>query len=808
MRLTRVIPVLLACAAGLPALDTVTIETVTPVIEESAPVAATVARVVRTGSSGNLRVPIIASSTTGFTLVAGATPVTFTGNRAVVTIPDGATSIDLAMQPIDDTVVETSVQVSFTAQISLSTPLAYILGAETSADITVADDDMIVRWDVVRALGEEGVSGDLPPEIVAGIRFRTRSGTSASQYERRTSYQFISSTTALTTKPVAELGTDYRASLFPRQSGQSAGTSGLATEMRSAAFRPTKEGGGWSGIKTLTDDTASKGTGIVRVERTSDSELAGNSLTYGERRVESDGVLRREFKLSIGDLVQFGESNPERKYYTVTSITSGSATGAVWNIGISPDLAEDVDGDTLIRNTRDLDLVGSEPGETLVFGRGITGADIILTPLYDSVFEGSETIPMRLVDNNVSSLDSKQMFTGVIADDDLTVDIRAGQDAGRPGTPGYVIVRLSEPLSQPITVGYDVVDVGSRFATEGVDFRVLPRKVTVPARETEVRIQVEPIGSGAVSESVTIKLNDSYDFKTAGLAGGSADPSATIHIVPLSGTISVRSATAAGAESGTPTDPAFRISVARAAGVTGAIGVEYSMSGTATEGSDYDDLTGTATIPAGQNEVIVPVRVRNDAVSESTETVILTIRPVAGYQIDAAAASATATITDDEPTISVSAVGAVDEDAAPVSFVLTYSGPTLSGSLQVAYSLSGSAAQGVDYTVAGVSGTASFVGLGGGVVAPVLVTIDPVVDGIVEGNETVTLKVISSTAYSAASASGATITIRDIDSPPPAGKPTTDSGSGGSSGCGLGSGLAAILAGLFAALRLGLRRRR
>ena len=59
--------------------------------------------------------------------------------------------------------------------------------------------------------------------------------------------------------------------------------------------------------------------------------------------------------------------------------------------------------------------------------------------------------------------------------------------------------------------------------------------------------------------------------------------------------------------------------------------VNYAVSGTAVNGSDYTALTGTITIPdtlSGADLTITPV---NDALAEGSESVTVTVLPGAGY---------------------------------------------------------------------------------------------------------------------------------------------------------------------------------
>jgi hypothetical protein len=99
-------------------------------------------------------------------------------------------------------------------------------------------------------------------------------------------------------------------------------------------------------------------------------------------------------------------------------------------------------------------------------------------------------------------------------------------------------------------------------------------------------------------------------------------------------------ATEAGTTTGT-----FRVS--RTGSTSGALTVYYTVSGTATPGSDYNALPGSATISAGSSTRTITVTPINDTLVESNETVIVTLSTNASYTVGSPS-SATVTITSDD----------------------------------------------------------------------------------------------------------------------------------------------------------------
>ncbi|MBW4662233.1 MAG: VCBS repeat-containing protein [Drouetiella hepatica Uher 2000/2452] len=219
----------------------------------------------------------------------------------------------------------------------------------------------------------------------------------------------------------------------------------------------------------------------------------------------------------------------------------------------------------------------------------------------------------------------------------------------------------------------------------------------------------------------------------------------------------------AGSNAAEPNTPgSFTLTLSQAA-PDGGITVSYSLSGTATNGSDYT-VPATTTIAAGQTTATVTVTPIDDALVEGTETVTLTLTDAARYNLGATTA-ATINLTDNDiiPVVTIAATDASAAEAGnnPGTFRFSRTGSTASA-LTVNYAIATGVGQaiGVDYTPV----------LTGSVVIPVGqtffdATLTPVNDALIEGNETVTLTLIDAPAYDlgAAATQTATVTIADND---------------------------------------------
>ena len=115
--------------------------------------------------------------------------------------------------------------------------------------------------------------------------------------------------------------------------------------------------------------------------------------------------------------------------------------------------------------------------------------------------------------------------------------------------------------------------------------------------------------------------------------------SATLPTVVISATDSAAS------ESGR--DPAVLTVSRSGTPITTALVVSYSVTGTATNGSDYDALARTISIPAGQMSATITLRPVDDSVVEPTETAIVTLATSPKYNLGSKK-SATIQITDND----------------------------------------------------------------------------------------------------------------------------------------------------------------
>lgn len=192
--------------------------------------------------------------------------------------------------------------------------------------------------------------------------------------------------------------------------------------------------------------------------------------------------------------------------------------------------------------------------------------------------------------------------------------------------------------------------------------------------------------------------------------------------------------------------------------------VYYDISGSASNGSDYEALSGSVTFGAGQTSVVVPIEVIGDADVEGDETVALSLRPDRLYELGNQTGG-TVTIAESATpqTVDIRAVDAdASEDGNAAMFVVERTGDT-SQALTVEYSVAGTATNGSDYGTSGMSG---FEALPGSVVIPVGATTATLAlvarhDYLAEGQESVVVNLGAGAGYVLGSEASATATIAD-----------------------------------------------
>jgi Calx-beta domain len=345
--------------------------------------------------------------------------------------------------------------------------------------------------------------------------------------------------------------------------------------------------------------------------------------------------------------------------------------------------------------------------------------------------------------------------TTITDNDSATVSIVNTTNGAEAGPVNGVMTVTQSAVSVTNTVvSYTVTGT----ATSGTDYTALAGSITIPAGSTTATISIPVIDDAIVevNETVIVTLNT----VTSGTSTTVGTPAAATNTITSNdvSTVSIASIT-----NGNETGPvAGVVRVTQTAVTTSNTVLTYTVSGTATSGSDFTALSGTVTITAGATTANINIPVINDILVEGNESVIITLTAVtSGLATLGAPLVATNTIADNDAPLVTIANTTNGNETGPVNGVFTVSQTAIPTTpIVIAYTVSGTATSGLDYTA--LSGTVTIPT--GSTTATI--TVPVINDLIVEGNETVivTLTAITSGAASLGATLIATNTIADNDS--------------------------------------------
>ncbi len=402
------------------------------------------------------------------------------------------------------------------------------------------------------------------------------------------------------------------------------------------------------------------------------------------------------------------------------------------------------------------------PGTVTILA-GQTTATIDVTVIDESLLEDDEYVTVTLTGTDNASINVDvlgQTATVVIADDDTaSVSITASDaTAGEPNDNGQFTITLSQISDKDTVINLAITGL----AENGVDYTNIPASVTIAAGQTIATIDVAVIDSNLVeeSETVVVTLLSTDDTDVTVNSGAST---ATVTITDDDTAVVQVAATDAVAGEAAD-DGQFTVSISNASDQDTVL--TYTITGSATAGSDHNATSGSITIAAGQTSATIDVQTINDLILEDNETIVLTLTGITAADsevtIDSAAAVAAITMTDDDTaTVSISANDATaTEPADDGQFTITMSAASDKNTV-ISFDVLGTAAEGNDYTV--ISRTATI--LAGQTTA----TIDiAVIDNtILEDNETVIVKLTGTSDLDVSvngAADTATVVIADNDS--------------------------------------------
>ncbi|HEY0170961.1 MAG TPA: Calx-beta domain-containing protein [Pyrinomonadaceae bacterium] len=606
-----------------------------------------------------------------------------------------------------------------TVNLTLSGPTGgATLGAQTTAVLTITDNDATPTLSVSDVTVTEGNSGTAPATSAAFAV--TLNGASAQTVT--VNYTTVNGTAAAP--------------------GDFAAASGTVT------FNP-----GETGAKNVTvsvvGDTTDEPNETFAVSLSSPSNATFAVVpddTFGVGNITDDDGAP---SLTLGDAtVTEGHAGTTAATFTVTLLPASGQTVTV-NYATANGTA-----------TAGSDYAAKSG--TLTFDPGQTSQTITVDVTGEMTPEAHEDFFVNL-SSPVNATFSDTQGKGTINNDDTTVGFLLSVDKnveaaeGNSGQKDFnFTVRLSHATVNAVTVNYSTAN---GTAAAGSDYTAVSNaSVNIPA--------------GGFTGTATVKVTgdqiyESDETFTVTLSGASSG--ATLGDAQAVGTIKNDEASSNFSFSApnyfvTEGVAGITITVTRTGSTAGGVSVNYSISGgTATSGSDYTAAaSGTLNFAAGEPSKDIPVSVVNDTLDEPDETVNFSLSSPTGGFINSGLATLTINDDDDPPTFQFSAATyAGAEGGGTATLAVTRTGGSNAATVTCSTLNTGTATPGVDFTQTIPSALA----FGEGETSKTC-QVFVINDTLDEADETVNLSLSGGAGTALGTPNAATLTITDDDATP------------------------------------------
>jgi autotransporter-associated beta strand protein len=568
-------------------LPTIAINLTDSVANEGASPGTGTIRLERTGSTASaLSVQIFNTNTgtatrnTDYSLSPAPTASTAGGGSGTseYIIPAGAAFLDITVTPVNDSTAEGT---EYAALNFANTSGGYILAGPAVAFVEIVDDENS-NLPSVKLTQLDNVASEAGADTATLLL--ERNGSTAANL-----------TVNLTMTGTATNGTDYT--------------------IPSSVVIPS---GSPSATFTLTpvDDTAQEGTETSIVTIATNAAYARDPLSNAQTVSIHDNDL---------PVVSIAATDA-----TLTETAGDPGVFTISRTGGDSYLPLTVDYAIAGRAVHGADYRRLEGRAVIPAGASATTVEIY--PVDDSVDEGTQNIILQLRSTATYTIGGSGSATMSITDnDDSQIYVKLTQSGviepatGSVTAVAYQIIRPASGAA--ITVNYAM----SGTATNGVDYTSLPGTIAFAAADTTKTINVSALADTALedAESVTLTLlpGTGYTLMTSQI------PSATGTIVDgdqptldVSAANTVTSLTTAGSE----TTASLRFIISRDVATASDLIVNYTISGTATEGVDYTGTTGSVTILASATSAYVTIVPVNDTIAEGLETIVMSLTPATG----------------------------------------------------------------------------------------------------------------------------------------------------------------------------------
>ena len=340
---------------------------------------------------------------------------------------------------------------------------------------------------------------------------------------------------------------------------------------------------------------------VVQLSNSSGNATIGTKESHTYTITDDDSEPSVEFNVAGSD----GPESSSSAALTV-NISGASAEDVIVNYSVAPVTATDGQDYT------------STAG-TLTFPAGETAPQTIsITIMEDSLDEDNETFTVTLSKPPNAALGTNSTHTYTINDNDDPPSVEfafaGSEDVEGTVSQKTLVVNLSSASGKTETVNY----LTSGDADEGGDYTISAGPLTFSPGETTKNITLTILddNAGEADETVIVTLepanatlgtNSSYTYKIL-----NDDKSSVEFTTAIS--------------SGPEADSPVLLSVSLLPAIQQTVTVDYSVTGTATEGGDYTLLgTGTLTFSPLDTEETITLAIVDDDTVEPDETIEITL---------------------------------------------------------------------------------------------------------------------------------------------------------------------------------------
>ena len=252
-----------------------------------------------------------------------------------------------------------------------------------------------------------------------------------------------------------------------------------------------------------------------------------------------------------------------------------------------------------------------------------------------------------------------------------TVSVTPPASATRGSSSDFTITRTANNGDYSQAVAVILSTTGT--ATSGSDYDPVPASITIPAGQQSVVVPVnfKTPSADQPAEDFGLQVQPAQGY-TASSTNGTGSVTLPAYTVPSD--ISIINTS--GGMLNRPGSSS--ITITRTGDTSQPLSVVLTTAGTATSGSDYAPIPPTATIPAGQTSVTVPVSATTPTADQPAEDLQVQVAPGAGYALNSTAGTTTFNLPPfQQPRVTIApTTGTTLNRGSNGSFTITRTGDT------------------------------------------------------------------------------------------------------------------------------------